>query len=694
MKVYGPQAIRNVAVVGHGGSGKTSLVDALAFVSGTSRRHGRIKDGSTLTDTSPDEIERQHSISLACACAEWLDTKVNLLDTPGYLEYLGDVVAALSVADSALVVLSATAGVEVGTEKAWELCDHFHLPRLLVVSAMDKDNANFARVYEDVRAHLTPRVVPVEVPVGDGRGFHGIVNLFSGHCHEYKPGTKGEYDVVKVPAGLEAEVKGYSDQLLEAVAATDDGLIERYLGGEEIPRAEFTRAMKAAVVSGAVVPLFCCSSDLTFGTRTLLKEIVELLPAASEAPVPAVEADDGGAGRPGAAIPLLGRVFKTVSEPHVGDVTYFRLYRGTIRNGEEVWNAEHQVGEKVNHLSVPLGKDRLEVDRIEAGDIGCVAKLRDTHTGDTFCARSMPVHLPPLEFPAAVATAALVSKRGEEDKLAAALHRLHEEDPSFHFEYSSELGQTLIHGLGERHFETILGRIGKRYGVHAELARPHVAYRETFRGKGEGQGKHKKQTGGRGQFGDCWIRIRPLKRGEGYRFVDAIVGGVIPGKYIPAVDRGVQESAARGVIAGYPVVDFEVECFDGGYHDVDSNEMSFKMAGILAFRNVAPQCRPVLLEPLLEVETWTPEETLGDVMGDLSARRGQILGTDREGRLTRVRAIVPEAEMYRYSTALHSITHGRGTHQEKHHGYAEVPAEVTAKVAAESRERTEELAHA
>jgi len=475
MKVYGPNALRNVAVTGHGGSGKTSLVDALAYVSGSSRRHGRIKDGSTLTDTSPDEIERQHSITLGPAYAEWLDTKINLLDTPGYLEYLGEAVAALSVADSALVVLSSTAGVEVGTEKIWELCDHFHLPRMLVVAAMDKENADFARVYEDVRTHLTPRVVPVEVPVGDGRGFHGIVNLFSGHCHEYK-GSRGEYEVVPVPKELEAQVKHYSDQLLEAVAATDDGLIERYLGGEEIPRAEFTAAMKHAVVTGAVVPLFCCSSDLTYGTRTLLKEIVELLPSAADSPVPP--------GPEFASAPLLGRVFKTVSEPHVGDVTYFRLYRGEMQNGDEVWNAEHGVIEKINHLSVPQGKDRVEVDRLMPGDIGCVAKLKDTHTGDTFCRRDAPVRLPPIEFPEAVATAALVTKRGDEDKLASALHRLHEEDPSFHFEYNSELGQTLIHGMGERHFETILGRIARRYGVAAELARPRIAYRETFRAKG------------------------------------------------------------------------------------------------------------------------------------------------------------------------------------------------------------------
>ncbi|HEX5633394.1 MAG TPA: GTP-binding protein, partial [Gemmatimonadales bacterium] len=371
MKVYGPNAIRNVAVVGHGASGKTSLVDALAYVAGSSRRHGRIKDGTTLTDFSPDEIERQHSISLGCAYAEWLDTKINLLDTPGYLEYLGDVVAALTVSDAALVVLSATAGVEVGTEKVWELCDQYHLPRFLVIAAMDKDNADFARVYEDVKTHLTPRVVPVEVPIGDGKGFHGIVNLFSGHCHEYKPGTRGEYDVVPVPKDLEPQVKAYGDQLIEAVAATDDGLIERYLGGEEIPRAEFTAAMKRAVVSGAVVPLFCCSSELTYGTRTLMKEIVELLPSAAEAPLPEGVPDGS---------PLLARVFKTVSEAHVGDVTYFRLYRGEVANGHEVWNAEHSLPEKLTHVSLPQGHDRIEVEKLVPGDIGCVAKLKDTHT--------------------------------------------------------------------------------------------------------------------------------------------------------------------------------------------------------------------------------------------------------------------------------------------------------------------------
>ncbi|HET7599108.1 MAG TPA: elongation factor G [Gemmatimonadales bacterium] len=683
MKAYGSNAIRNVAFVGHGGSGKTSLVDALAFVSGSSRRHGSIKDGTALTDYSPDEIERKHSISLGLAFAEWMDSKLNLIDTPGYLDYFGEVVTGLNAADAAVVVLNGSAGVEVGTEKAYDVCDQLHLPRILFVSAMDKEHADFERVFQDVRAHLTQKVVPVEIPIGDGHDFHGIINLFSGHCHFYRKGTKsGEYDVVPIPPEYEGRFQEYNEQFTEAVAATDDALIERYLGGEEIPREEFVAAVRKGMLQGAVVPLFCGSSELTYGMRALLKKMVELFPSPADVPPP-VEA------------PLVGRVFKTVSEPHVGDVTFFRLYTGELKNGDEVWNAEHEVAEKLNHLSIQQGKDRIEVEKLSAGDIGSVAKLKDTHTGDTFCRRDHPVRLPPIPFPEAVATSAVVVKqRGEEDKLAAGLHKLHEEDPTFHFEYSSELGQTLIHGMGERHFETILGRLARKFGVHAELVRPKVAYRETIKGKAEGQGKHKKQTGGRGQYGDCWVRLSPLPRGGGYEFVDSIVGGVIPGKYIPAVDRGIQEAAVRGVIAGYPLVDFRAECYDGSYHDVDSNEMSFKMAGILAFRNVAPKARPVLLEPLCDVEVWAPEDVLGDVMGDLSARRGQILGTEQDGRLTKVRAILPEAELYKYATTLHSITHGRGTYRQSFRGYAEAPPDVTARVAEENQKEREHAAAA
>lgn len=685
MRVYGSNAIRNVAFVGHGASGKTTLVDALAFVSGSSKRHGSIQDGTTLTDNSADEIERKHSISLGVGYAEWMETKINLIDAPGFLDFLGEATAALYAADAAVVVLNATGGVEVGTEKVWEICDQLHLPRLIFVSQMDRERANFERVFDDVKAHLSPKVVPVEIPIGNGAEFQGIVNLLTDETQSYRKGTKtGEFDTVPLPDAVKESYRKYHEQLVEAIAATDDALLEKYLAGEELSRAEIVAALKKGVLAGEIVPMLVGSATLTYGTRALLTEIVDLLPSPLEAPIPDKEGDHGGA-------PLLGHVFKTVSEPHVGDVTLFRLYRGTLKNGDEVWNHEHNVAEKLNHLSVQQGKDRVEVPELAAGDIGSVAKLKDTHTNDTFCRRDRAVHLAPIPYPEAVATSGVVVKnRGEEDKLAAGLHKLHEEDPTFHFEYSSELHQTLIHGMGERHFEIILGRLEKKFSVHAELVRPKVAYRETLKGKAEGQGKHKKQSGGRGQYGDCWIRLAPKPRGAGYEFVDSIVGGVIPNKYIPAVDRGIQEAAVRGVIAGFPLVDFSAECFDGSYHDVDSNEMSFKMAGILAFRTVAPKSRPVLLEPLHDVTVKVPGEYLGDVMGDLSSRRGQILGTDPDGRLTVIRAIVPEAEMFKYATTLNSLTHGRGTFHEAFRGYAEAPPEVTAKVAAEHKKEEKE----
>jgi elongation factor G len=443
-----------------------------------------------------------------------------------------------------------------------------------------------------------------------------------------------------------------------------------------------------------VYPLFCGAAELTYGTRALLSKMVELFPAPGERP--SLEAQRwGGAEKvtlkaeDGAS--FAAQVFKTISEQHVGDVSYFRIFSGGVKNGQDVYNAPREAVEKLNHLCVPVGKERFEIAELHAGDIGAVAKLRDTHTNDTLSTKDMPIVLPKIPFPEPVLTEAIeVKQRGEEEKLSTGLHKLHEEDPTFRHEYNAELGQTLIRGLGERHLEIIVGRLARKFGVHAVITKPKIAYRETFKGKAEGQGKHKKQTGGRGQYGDCWIRIAALPRGSGIQFVDEIVGGVIPRQYIPAVERGVQEAAARGPIAGYPVVDFKVELYDGSYHDVDSNEMSFKMAGILAFRNVSPNARPALLEPILEITVWTPDEYQGAVMGDLSSRRGQILGTEPDGRQVKIRALVPEAELDRYATTLHSITHGRGTYRQKFHLYQEVPPDAAHKVAEARKKELEE----
>ncbi len=696
VRVYKGDALRNVAVVGHGGCGKTSLVDALAFVSGSSRRHGSVDQGNALTDYTPDEIDRKYSINLALAHAEWMDAKINLIDTPGYLDFVGDTIAGIYAADAVLTVVSATSGVEVGTESAWQYAEQRKLPRMLFMSLMDKEHADFQKVYRDIKEHLTSKVVPIEIPVGEGPEFKGIINLFSKKCHMYKPGTKtGEYDEVDIPDESQARCEQYSQELIETIATTNDDLLERYLSGDEISRDEAIAAMKVGMASGDICPLLCGSAPLTFGVRALLNKIVQLVPSASERPP--VIAETWGKVEPIEFTPsnngtFCAQVFKTVSEPHVGDVSFFRVYSGSVSNGTSVHNAPRNSTEKLNHLSVAQGKDREEVPMLHAGDIGVVAKLRDTHTNDTLSTEKQPVVIPKIPFPEALTVMSVkVKQRGEEDKLSTGLQKLHEEDPTFRHEYNAELRQTLISGRGERHLEIIVGRLERKFGVHAELGRPGVAYRETFRGKAEGQGKHKKQSGGRGQYGDCWVRIAPQARGSGYEFVDKIKGGVIPGKYIPAVNKGIREASERGVVAGYPCVDFKVECYDGSYHDVDSSEQAFKMAGIQAFRNVAERAKPVLLEPIVEVEVWTPDDNLGEVMGDMSSRRGQILGSEADGRLTKVKALVPEAEMYRYSTQLHSMTHGRGTFRWKFSSYETVPSDIAVKI---SEEKKKELAEA
>ena len=566
---------------------------------------------------------------------------------------------------------------------------------MFFVSLMDKEHADFEKVYHQIKERLTPKVIPVEIPVGEGPEFHGIINLFSKKCHLYKKGTKaGEYEELDVPAEYQSRFDEYSRELIERIAETDDTLLERYLGGEEIGRDEAIRALKTGMARSEIFPLFCGAAELTYGTRALLSKLVELMP--SPADRPSLEAQKWGAADKVAVQPddaglFVAQVFKTISEPHVGDVTFFRVHSGTVKNGQDVWNAPRAATEKLNHLCVAVGKDRTEVAELHAGDIGVVAKLRDTHTNDTLSTRETPIVLPKIPFPEPVITVAVeVKQRGEEDKLSTGLHKLHEEDPTFHHEFNAELGQTLLRGLGERHLEIVVGRLARKFGVHAQITKPKVAYRETLKGKGEGQGKHKKQTGGRGQYGDCWIRLAPLPRGSGFVFDDQIVGGVIPRQYIPAVERGIVEAAQRGPVAGYPMVDFKVELYDGSYHDVDSSEQAFKMAGIIAFRNVSPGCHPVLLEPILEITVWTPVDYQGAVMGDISSRRGQILGTEQDGRMIKVKALVPEAELDKYATALHSITHGRGTYRQKFHVYQEAPPEIAHKIADARKKELEE----
>ncbi len=697
MREYDSAGIRNVAVVGHGGSGKTSLVDALCFAAGNGKRHGHVRDGTALTDHLPEEIERGFSIALGCAFAEWMDSKINFVDTPGALDFQGEALAGLSAADGALCVISAVSGVEVGTDRMFHWAVERDDPVLFVVSMMDKDSADFDAVYEQVKSQLTSKVVPVEIPIGAGANFSGVMNLFTQKSYLYTTGSKGEYEEAGIPANERERFDRYRQELIEAISATDDTLLERYLEGAEIDRDEAISGMKEAMKRGDLFPLFCVSSENMIGVRALLTEIVQLMPNAYE--MEELHGFTGAEGNNSVEIharddaPFAAIVFKTANEQHVGDVSYFRILSGSVRNGDEVYNATRDVAEKLNHISLPLGRERIEVSRLHAGDIGCIAKLRNTHTNDTLSTREHPIRLPELRFPEPLVHFAVhAESRNDEEKLQQGLHRLHEEDPTLTVHYEPETHETIVSGMGERHLDIAMATLQRKFGVKAELAKPRIAYRETLTAKAEGQGKHKKQSGGRGQFGDCWVRMAPLPRGEGYLFENKIVGGVIPSRFVPAVDRGVQEAAARGVLAGYPLVDFRAECYDGSTHSVDSNEMAFKMAGILAFRAVAPKCKPVLLEPLDLLEITVPDQYLGDVLGDISARRGHIHGTEPvgDGRHSVVRAVVPHAELHLYATPLHSMTHGRATFTRRFAGYDQVPPDVASKLIAEHARETAE----
>ncbi|HEX5726367.1 MAG TPA: elongation factor G [Longimicrobiaceae bacterium] len=690
--------LRNVVVVGHGGAGKTTLIDACCHTSGASRRHGSAAEGTALTMFTPEEVAHGVSMNVSMAYATWKDSKVNFIDTPGYLDFLGETMAGIRVADGAIVVLAGPNGVEVGTERVWELVQERHLPSILFVSMMDRQNADFERVYQDIREHLTPKAIPVEVPIGAGESFRGIVNLFSGHAHIFKAGTQtGEYEHGPIPPDVQPIVDRYYEQLIETIAATDDNLLEHYLEGDTITREEAIHALKQAMLRGELFPVFCGAPTLTWGVRALLTKVVELMPSPQERPAEAAQ----GRGESTVELrnlnsdPFAALVFKTTSEPHVGELSFFRVVGGSVRNGEEVLNAAREKPEKLSHLSIAQGKERIEVDELRAGDIGVVAKLKDTHTNDTLSAPNHPLVLEGVKFPEPdIAVALEAATRGEEDKLSLGLHKLHEEDPCFASEYNPELGQTIARGLGEMHLEVQIERLKRKNGVEVVIKQPKIPYRETIRAGAEGHGRHKKQTGGRGQFGDAHVRLKPLPRGEGYRFVDAIVGGVIPGKYVPAVDKGIQEAAQRGILAGFPVVDFQAECYFGSYHSVDSSEAAFKMAGILAFQAAAEKAQPAILEPIMRVDVFVPDEFVGDVIGDLNQRRGQILGMEPAGRTQKVSALVPQAELYKYSTALRSLTQGRATHARTFASYEEVPTHEVPKVVAAARKDREELAAA
>ncbi len=699
MKEYTPDRIRNVALIGHGGAGKTSLSEAMLFSAGATTRLGKVEEGNTLSDFHTDETTRQISINTSLLFCEWKSTKINILDTPGYLDFTGEVKEALRVADVAVVVLKAVEGAEVGTDIVSRYTAEYGCGMIFVVNKTDQENADFERVVEQVRDQLSHDIVPVQFPLKAGLGFDTIIDVIRMKALVYKAGGNGKFTEQEIPAGAKAQADAMRQQLVEAVAETDEGLLNTYLEAGGLGEEELRRGLKAGIVGRKIFPLFCISSTQNVGVTGLLDFIVDECPAPGE--MGEVTAAGPGNGhilsvqQDPAGTPTMF-VFKTMSESHVGELSFFRVYSGTVAPGQDLVNNTNGKPERLAQLFVMNGKDRKEIARLMAGDLGAVVKLKDTHTNNTLSSKSLTVVFPPIMFPEPVFHAAIVAKaKGDEDRIATGLHALHEEDPTFMVKVDGELHQTVLSGQGELHLDVVTNRLRARYNVDVELVEPRVPYRETIKGVvKDAEYKHRKQSGGHGQYGHVHLRLEPLKRGSGFEFVDEIVGGVVPGKFIPAVEKGVVETMKEGVLAGYPVVDIRVALHYGSYHDVDSSEMAFKIAGSQAFKKGFIEARPVLLEPIYTIEVKVPEDAMGDVMGDISSRRGKIAGMDSVGKYQIIRATVPAAELHKYATILRSKTGGRGVYKATFSHYEEMPKDQAEKVVAASEKNKNKEAEA
>lgn len=691
MKPYAVERIRNLGFFGHGGSGKTSVCESLLFRMKQNTRLGSTADGTSVLDYDEDEVARKISINLALGYGEHRDTLVNLIDAPGYADFFGNVVSAVRACDVGIVVVDASSGVEVGTEMAWRRLDEAKLPRVVLVNKLSKEGADFAVVVEEMRKTLGPRIVPVQWPIGKESGFSGVIDLLSERAYTYADGARSE---VAVPPEMAEVLAAAKERLVEAAADVDEILMEKFLEGVEISTGEMRTAVSKAIRQGVLFPVLCSDALSQVGVDLLLDLAVDVLPSPVERPPvtgvrPAtgeevlVEHDPAG--------PVCAFVFKTISEPHVGDMLYVRVLRGRLESGMVLMNGTTQRDEKVNQMYVVKGRERTEVNCLTTGMLGALVKLKETSTGDTLCDKREPVRLPAVAFPKPSISVAIVPKtKGDEERVSNGLARLHAEDPTFSYEYNVELGQQLIHGMGELHLDVIVGRLKRRFDTAVELAKPRIAYRETITKKAEAQGRHKKQTGGRGQFGDVWLRLEPLPRGAGFEFVDEIYGGAIPAKFIPSVEKGIVEAMEKGVLAGYRMMDIKATVYDGSYHEVDSSDIAFKIAAGLAFRNCCEKAGLVLLEPIGNVEVTVPDQYTGDVMGDLNARRGRIVGMESQGGLQVVKAQVPQAEMYKYSNSLRSMTQGRGFFTMEFSHYEEVPRELAAKIVEEAQRARQE----
>ena len=694
MKVFESENIRNIAFVGHGDSGKTSLASALLYSAGAVNRLGSVEEGNTVTDFDEDETERKITISTALANFEWKGNKVNVLDTPGYRTFILDAKASIVGAETAVVVVDAVAGVEVQTELAWSFAEEFKLPRAVVLNKLDRDRASFGRSLESLHNAFGRAVIPVQLPIGEEKDFRGIVDLVRNKAYVYDKGAGGSFKEETIPDELQSEVGRRREELIEMVAENDDELMEKFFENETLSDEEMLSGLRKAFQAQAIFPIFCVASTSNIGVKQLLDWILELFPNPLErGPVPLIdlESREEKEFRIQEEGPTAAFVFKTLADPFAGRINLIKVLSGTLKSDSSLRNFSSNGDERLGTLQVMQGKAHEAIPEAHAGDICAVLKLKETNTGDTLAERSFKGIFKKVEFPEPAISFAIEPKtRGDEDKMSNAISRMLEEDPSLRFRRDPQTREFLLSGSGQLHVEVAVGKLKKKFGVEVVLKTPKVPYRETITGKAQVQGKHKKQTGGHGQYGDCKIKMESLSRGEGFEFVNEIFGGAIPRNYIPAVEKGIVEAAEKGFLAGYPVVDFKVVLYDGSYHDVDSSDMAFKIAGSLAFKKAMQEAKPVLLEPIMNVEVYTPEENAGDLMGDLNGRRGRILGMDVKGSTQVISAQVPLAEMLNYAPTLTSLTGGRGSFHMGHCRYEIVPAPLAERIIAEAQRQKEE----
>jgi len=690
VKQYASDAIRNVALIGHGAAGKTMVGESMLRRAGMINRLGSIEEGTTVSDYNADEIDRQISIHSSLLHAETMDTKFNIIDTPGYSDFVGEVRGTLGVVDTTVLVVHGVAGIEIGTEMTWKFAREEGKPRIIFINMLDKEHADFDGVLASLQERFGRQVFPIQIPVNQGPDFDSVIDLVKMKKLSY---AEGENKCIEepIPDALKERAEAMHQELIELVAESDDSLLEKFFE-DAMTEDDLRDGLHKAIVENTVFPVLCGSAVNNIGTWRLLEFIAKYTPAPTELP-PAVGKMDGEQIEVACNSdePVVAFVFKTISEEHVGDLSFLRLYRGTIGHGNNLLNTSRSNKERLGQLFVLNGKERKEVDRVSAGDIVAAVKLKNTHTNDTLADEDAPVVLPEIKFPEPVIRMAIrTTAKGDEDKLSTGLATMHEEDPTFRYEVDPELGQTIISGLGELHLENVVNRIRERFNIDVELEEPRIPYKETIRKTAEKQGKFKKQSGGRGQYGDAHVRIEPLPRGEGFEFVDAIVGGVIPGKFVPSVEKGVREAMEEGVIAGYKVVDVRATVFDGSHHSVDSSDVAFKVAGAMAFRSAFKDADPILLEPIYDVEVTVPEEYMGDVMGDISGRRGKIQGMDSDSHFQVIRAQIPLANLHKYSTTLRSITAGRGMHRRKFNHYEPVPGDLAREIIEKAQKEKDE----